>query len=171
MTFAPGDRVHLAGLGTGTIREPRGGGRYAINIKGRIVIAAAGDLELANPLRKPHKPRATASAAPARPAAPAAPVAPSRPALSEQSESLVTRSHPAAPGIDLHGMTVDDAIAAVELFVNDALLAGHAQARVIHGRGAGRVKAAVHHYFRQLPAVASFRLDPANPGVTIVTFA
>jgi hypothetical protein len=33
------------------------------------------------------------------------------------------------------------------------------------------VKAAVHHYFRQLPAIASFRLDPANPGVTIVTFA
>lgn len=165
MTFAPGDRVHLAGLGTGTIREPRGGGRYAINIKGRIVIAAAGDLELADPLRKPRKPRATA------PAAPAGPAAPSRPALSEQSESKGTRSHSAAPGIDLHGMTVDDAIAAVELFVNDALLAGHAHARVIHGRGAGRVKAAVHHYFRHLPAVASFRLDPANPGVTIVTFA
>ena len=49
MTFLPGARVHLAGLGTGTIREVRSGKRYAVEIKGRLVIAAAGDLELADP--------------------------------------------------------------------------------------------------------------------------
>ena len=85
-------------------------------------------------------------------------------------------SHPAAPArtqpsLDLHGKTVDEAIEAVEVWVNDVLLAGHGEARVIHGRGGGRLKAALHQYLRGLGAVASFRVDPRNPGVTIVTFA
>lgn len=160
MTFAPGERVHLAGIGTGTIREARSGERYLVDIKGRAVIAAAADLTAADPPSKrrtrPHPP------APGR-------IQP-HPAASGRTEP-----HPAAPGrtqpsLDLHGRTVDEALADVELFVNDALLDGHGEVRVIHGRGGGRVKAAVHHYLRQLPAVASFRLDPANPGVTIVTF-
>jgi len=177
MTFAPGDRVHLAGLGTGIIREARGAARFAVEIKGRVVVAAAGDLELADPPSKPRKHRAIA------------PAAPSRPALSERSESKGTRSHPAAPAapsrtqphpvapgapgasLDLHGKTVDEAIAAVEVWVNDVLLAGHGEARVIHGRSGGRLKLAVHRYLRGVHAVASYRIDPQNPGVTIVTFA
>jgi DNA-nicking Smr family endonuclease len=34
----------------------------------------------------------------------------------------------------LHGKTVDEALADVERFVNDALLDGHGEVRVIHGR-------------------------------------
>ena len=145
MIFAPGDWVHLAGLGTGTIRDVRGGGCYAVEIKGRIVIAAAVDLEPAHS-PAPSKRRANA---------PNALSAPGR----------------TQPSLDLHGKTVEDAIASVEVFVNDALLAGHVEARLIHGRSGGRLKSAVHRYLRGLHAVASFRVDPQNPGVTIVTFA
>ena len=146
MTFLPGARVHLSGLGTGIVREVRSGGRYAVEIKGRLVIAAAADLEVAD---SPNR---------ARPHAPGG-----------------TRSHPVGPGdtwasLDLHGKTVIEARDAVEVFVNAALLEGCAQARVIHGRSGGRVKAAVHQYLRGLSAVASFRLDPQNPGVTLVHF-
>jgi DNA mismatch repair protein MutS2 len=164
MTFAPGDRVHLAGLGTGTIRESRGTGRYAIDIKGRIIIAAAGDLELADLPIKPGKHRA----------APAAPGAPGRtqPHLAAPGR---TWPHQAAPGhtwpvLDLHGKTVDEALAAVEVWVNDLLLAGHGDARVIHGRSGGRLKSAVHRYLRGLQAVASVRVDPHNAGVTHIAF-
>jgi dsDNA-specific endonuclease/ATPase MutS2 len=162
MTFAPGDRVHLAGIGTGIVREVRGGRRFAVEIKGRIVIAALADLERADPPRR----------VPDAPSAPSAPSAPGR-----------TQPHLAAPGapssapgrtqpsLDLHCMTVEQALAAVEVWVNDELLAGHGEARVIHGRGGGRLKSAVHQYLRGLSAVASFRIDPQNPGVTIVTFA
>jgi DNA mismatch repair protein MutS2 len=147
MTFLSGARVHLSGLGTGLIREVRSGGRYAVEIKGRLVIAAAADLEVADP---PSRSR---------------PPAPGR-----------TKSHLAAAGrtcasLDLHGKTAVEARDAVEVFVNAALLEGCAQARVIHGRSGGRVKAAVHQYLRGLSAVASFRLDPQNPGVTVVHFA
>ena len=48
---------------------------------------------------------------------------------------------------------------------------GARQIRVIHGRSGGRLKAAVHGYLRGLTAVKSFRVDPRNEGVTIVTFA
>jgi DNA-nicking Smr family endonuclease len=174
MTFTPGDRVHLAGLGTGTIRAARGGGRYAIDIKGRVIIAAAGDLEPADSPSRPAKPRAIAPSAPSAPGAPGAPGR-TRP---HQAAPGRTRPHQAAPGrtqapaeLDLHGKTVDEALAAVEVWVNDALLAGHGDARVIHGRSGGRLKSAVHQYLRGLRAVASFRVDPQNPGVTIVTFA
>lgn len=169
MTFLPGTRVHLAGLGTGSIREARSGGRYVVEIKGRIVIAAAADLELAAPAGKarekrergtalrqaqgsPEQRRATAGLRPVHSGAPSAPDAP-------------------GPSLDLHGKTVAEARDALEAFVNDALLEGCAHARVIHGRSGGRVKTAVHQYLRGLSAVASFRVDPQNPGVTVVTFA
>jgi hypothetical protein len=155
MTFAPGDRVHLAGIGTGIVREARRGGRYAIEIKGRTFVAVAADLEPTHP----PAPSRTRLAAPSR----------TSPHLAAPGR---TRLHPVAPGaLDLHGKTVDEAVAAVEVWVNDALLAGHGEARVIHGRSGGRLKSAVHQYLRRLPTVASFRLDPQNPGVTIVTFA
>ena len=187
MTFEPGDRVHLAGLGTGIIVEARGARRYAVDIKGRIVVAAAGDLELANATTQSAKKRAATPAAPA-PAAPVEPVEPVAPGRtrahlaapgrtrSHPAAHGRTRSHPAAPArtqpsLDLHGKTVDEAIEAVEVWVNDVLLAGHGEARVIHGRGGGRLKAALHQYLRGLGAVDSFRVDPRNPGVTIVTFA
>ena len=152
MTFVPGDRVHLAGLGTGIIVEARGTRRYAVDINGRIVVAATSDLEPAHARTRSAKKRAPRSAAPGR-----------------------TREHPAAPGqtqpsLDLHGKTVDEALEAVVVWMNDVLLAGHGEARVIHGRGGGRLKAALHQYLRGLGAIASFRVDPGNPGVTIVTF-
>jgi len=146
-TFASGDRVHLAGLGTGIIREVRSGGRYVVEIKGRAVVAAGGQLELASRAR--GRPQETAQVEATRP--------PSTPRVS-------------SPSIDLHGMTIDEALEALEVFINDALLGGSHEVGVIHGRSGGRIKAAVHRYLRQLPAIAAARLDPHNPGVTIVTF-
>jgi DNA mismatch repair protein MutS2 len=118
--FSPGDRVHFAGLGTGIVRDARGLNRYAVEIKGRVVIAHA-------------MPRA-------------------------------------AVQLDLHGKTAAEAAELVEAFVDDALRAGHAELRIIHGRSGGRVKAAVHQYLKRLAAVRSFSLDPRNAGVTIVSF-
>ena len=146
MGYAPGDVVHLAGLGTGTVREPRGRGRYAVEIKGRLVVVAASNLAIVDSPGKSQRRRA--------PSAPSAPSALGAP----------------GPSIDLHGKTVEEAVSAVELFVNDALLAGHGEVRIIHGRGGGRVKNAVHQFLRALPNVAAFRVDPRNPGVTIVSF-
>lgn len=149
MTFSPGDLVHLAGLGTGAVLEIRGRDRYAIDIKGRVVVAAARDLQRADAPRGPRrKHEATAS---------------------EGAEPRARTQ--AVPSIDLHGRTPAEAVELIDAFVNEALLTGHGGALIVHGRGGGKVKTAVHQYLRQLASIASFRLDPRNPGVTIVTFA
>jgi DNA mismatch repair protein MutS2 len=70
--------------------------------------------------------------------------------------------------LDLHGKTVLEALDALDSFINDALLEGGDDVQVIHGRGGGKLKAAVHGRLRQLPSVRAFRLDPTNPGVTMV---
>jgi len=145
VNFVPGDRVHVATLGTGIVREVRNGGRYLIELKGRSVLVAGSQLEPASKRRQPKRPPAELNP----PAPEAAPVA--------------------APSLDLHGKTVVEALDALEAFLNDALLGGGADVRVIHGRSGGRIKTAVHGRLRQLPSVRAFRVDPRNPGVTIVT--
>jgi DNA mismatch repair protein MutS2 len=143
-TFVAGDRVHVAGLGTGIVREARNGGRYLIELKARSMVVAGSQLEPA-PQRaaaKQHPPKTTAD-----PAAVA----------STRSRSL-----------DLHGKTVPEALDALDSFLNDALLEGVDDVRVIHGRSGGKLKAAVHGRLAELTSVRAFRVDPGNPGVTIV---
>jgi DNA mismatch repair protein MutS2 len=70
--------------------------------------------------------------------------------------------------IDLHGMTVADALERAERALNDALLADESELRLIHGRSGGRIKSALHQWLKGAPSVRKFRLDPRNEGVTIV---
>jgi DNA mismatch repair protein MutS2 len=146
VSFSIGDRVHLPGIGTGTVLDSRGGDRYAVDIKGRVVIANEQDLQPAELKRERSKGSVVA------------------PDTEEPASS-------ASPALDLHGRTVAEAVAAVETFVNDALLSGRREVRIIHGRGGGRVRSAVHGYLRKVTAITSFRVDSRNPGVTIVHFA
>jgi dsDNA-specific endonuclease/ATPase MutS2 len=150
-TFVAGDRVHVATLGTGIVREVRNGGRYLIELKGRSMVVAGSQLEPAPERRAAKQPRAS-KPHPSKPSA-ADPVA-------------VTATHSRV--LDLHGKTVLEALDALDSFLNDALLDGCDDVRVIHGRSGGKVKAAVHGRLAQLPSVRAFRLDPTNPGVTVV---
>ncbi len=67
-------------------------------------------------------------------------------------------------------MTAEEAVAAVDAFLDDAILASHTEVRIIHGRSGGRLRAAVHKRLRAISSVRSFRLDETNPGVTVVVF-
>ena len=149
MTFAPGDEVHVAALGKGVVREVRNGGRYLVELKGRAIVAAEGQLSPVPRRKRPGAPGGCSS-------------------QTSVPDSSGTASH-VATSVDLHGMTVEEAVAALDAFLNDALLAGHTEVRVIHGRSGGRLRAAVHARLKQLPVVRAFRLAPANPGVTIIT--
>ena len=145
MVFAPGDRVHIVRLGTGVVREVRNGGRYVIEIKGRTMIVEGDQME-----RAAERPgRGTKSAPP------------------EPHSGSTARG--VAASLDLHGKTVEEALAALDIFLNDAILAALPEVRVIHGRSGGRLKSAVHKRLRELPPVRAFRVDPGNPGVTLVT--
>ena len=71
--------------------------------------------------------------------------------------------------IDLHGLTVDEALLRADEALNEALLADRQEVRFIHGRSGGRIRAALHRRLRDIPSVQAFRLDPRNPGVTIAS--
>ena len=146
MPFIPGDLVHVAGLGKAIVREVRNGGRYLVELKSRRVIVAESDL--APDEGKKRKPQRQAVPAPAEPAR--------------------VRSH-APASIDLHGMTASEAVAAVDAFLSDAMLASLDEVRIVHGRSGGTLRAAVHARLKQVGSVRAFRLDPSNPGVTMVT--
>jgi dsDNA-specific endonuclease/ATPase MutS2 len=143
--FAPGDGVHVAKLGKGVVREVRNGRRYVVELKGRSLIVAEDQL---SPLEE------------RRPSGPEHAAEPHLPAD-------LARDHVPA-FIDLHGMTTIEAVTALDGFLDDAIRASHSEVRVIHGRSGGRVKAAVQARLRTISSVRSFRVDPSNPGVTIV---
>ena len=147
MPFSVGDSVHLRGIGTGVVREIRRGGRYVVVVKNTAMVVTAAQLE---PAEAPRRDRASRETVPH--------------ATADDSR----RRGNAPTSIDLHGRTALEAEAAVDEFLNEALLAGLATVLIVHGRSGGRVKQAVHARLRQLPSIRAFRLDPANPGVTIV---
>ena len=75
--------------------------------------------------------------------------------------------------INLLGKTVDEAVAELDKYLDDAYLAHMTQVTVIHGRGTGALRKAVHQQLARLKYVKSYRLGEfgeGDMGVTIVTF-
>jgi len=75
------------------------------------------------------------------------------------------------PELDLRGNTIDDAIVAVDKYLDDAFLSSLAQVRIIHGKGTGALREAIQSHLRNHPHVKHFRLaDPSQggSGVTVV---
>jgi DNA mismatch repair protein MutS2 len=73
--------------------------------------------------------------------------------------------------VRLLGLTTDEARAAVEKFLDDAVLAGHREVRLVHGKGTGALRRTVEACLRGHPLVNGFRLaEPAagGAGVTVV---
>jgi DNA mismatch repair protein MutS2 len=73
--------------------------------------------------------------------------------------------------LNLLGKRVDEALEAVEKFLDDVLLAGHKVVRIVHGKGTGRLRQAIHDYLRSHPQVRSFELAPLHEGGEGVTIA
>ena len=71
------------------------------------------------------------------------------------------------------GKTVDEAIAALDKYLDDAYLAHMPSVRVVHGKGTGALRNAVHGHLKRLKYVKSYRLGEfgeGDAGVTIVEF-
>lgn len=92
--------------------------------------------------------------------------------VAEKKRRMKKGASPTAPtlSLDLHGMRVEEAISAVDSRINSAIMAGAESLRIVHGKGTGRIKDALHRYLSQLEAVKRFRLDETNAGVTWVYF-
>jgi dsDNA-specific endonuclease/ATPase MutS2 len=149
--FSAGDHVQTP-LGKGVVRELRNNGRVLVQVRDRALEFRGREI---SPLEAPSRrgKRQPPSGA-----------------------DLPAAREPAPPGraanvpleIDLHGLTVQEALARIEQALNDALLADVPELRFIHGRSGGRVRGALHRRLGEIRSVRWFRVDPRNEGVTIV---
>lgn len=71
--------------------------------------------------------------------------------------------------IDLRGMTGDEAISQIEVFLDNAIVAGLHRVDIIHGKGTGALRKRVTEYLKSHPHVRSFRLGEWNEGGAGVT--
>ncbi len=72
------------------------------------------------------------------------------------------------PLIDLHGYDVESARVATDDFINDNLILKNPKILIIHGKGKGLVKKAVHSELLIRKEVREFHVDNFNDGLTIV---
>ena len=78
-------------------------------------------------------------------------------------------------GIELNllGKTSDEAISELDKYLDDAYIAHLPSVRIVHGKGTGALRKAVHNYLRRCKIVAEYHLGEfgeGDAGVTIVTF-
>ena len=85
----------------------------------------------------------------------------------------MSKSAAVSTEINLIGMTVDEAIAHLDKYLDDAYLAHVPSVRIVHGKGTGALRTAVHQYLKRYKHVKSFRLGTfgeGDAGVTIAEF-
>jgi DNA mismatch repair protein MutS2 len=85
---------------------------------------------------------------------------------------VATREVP--PSIMVRGLTTEEALAQVDKYLDEAVLAGLSSVTVIHGKGEGILRAAIHRFLADHPHVKGFRLGGPGEGgigVTVVNLA
>ena len=83
------------------------------------------------------------------------------------------KSKSVSPEINVIGLTVEDAIFAIDKYLDDCYLANLPNARIVHGKGTGKLRDGIHAFLRKHPHVKSFRLGTfgeGEMGVTVVEF-
>jgi DNA mismatch repair protein MutS2 len=147
--FEPGDRVRLPSLNAEGVITGIEGNQAEVQI-GRLRIRARLE-ELVTPGGEPE----------ALAAQPAIRTSASRPALAS--------AEPPPLEIDLRGQTVDEALEALDRYLDAAFLAGLPFVRVIHGKGTGRLRQAIRRQLQDNIYVASFEAGGPRQGAEGVT--
>jgi DNA mismatch repair protein MutS2 len=139
--YREGEIVHVKPLRKdGTVCEVLGGKRYRVAVGSMVLACSADDLTTPN----------------------------GRPAERTSAPVNLPKVSPPPESIDLHGLTVDEAIRKLSAWLDRATLAGLSHVKVIHGLGSGRVQRAVHEQLAAMPTIRHFKINEWNPGETDV---
>ena len=99
------------------------------------------------------------------------PYAPKKLKHSSKGRIGMSKSLSVSPEINLLGKTVDEAVAELDKYLDDALLSHLNTVRVVHGKGTGALRKGIHEYLRRQKHVKSYHLaefGEGDAGVTIV---
>ena len=97
----------------------------------------------------------------------------------EQSKGVSThavaagRTKTAKTELDVRGMMLEEALAAVDKYLDEAVMSSLNTVTIIHGKGTGVLRAGIGDYLKRHPLVAEYRLGrygEGENGVTVVTF-
>ena len=88
-----------------------------------------------------------------------------------QDASVTERKLQFKPELDVRGERLSDAIDIVTHYIDDAVMLGMGQVRIIHGKGTGVLREEIQKYLRSLPGISARDEDirQGGTGVTIVT--
>ncbi len=144
----PGERVWLVPLNeVALVRRALDKERVLVDIGGRRIQVKRSELRAAPPDAPRRKP-------------------------SGWSGKLIIAQRPAPPlELQLHGLSVNEALPLVESYLDRLLLADRGQGMIVHGKGTGTLRRAVRHLLAEHPCVKSFSaapLDQGGEGVTLV---
>ena len=92
---------------------------------------------------------------------------------SGSSNIKMSKSFGISPEINVLGMTVDEAVAQLDKYLDDAYIAHLPQVRIVHGKGTGALRAGIHEHLKRLKYIKEFHLGgfgEGDAGVTIVVF-
>lgn len=159
-----GAKVRLKNLGAQGVITTLSEDEAEVQVGVLRVRARLSDLETGPAPESPAAPPMRRSSKPEPAAAPA----PNAAAIPESSA-------PASPGmeLDLRGQRVDDALDALDRYLDSAYLAGLPWARIIHGKGTGKLREAIRQSLQSHPHIRSFESGgekEGGEGVTVVKF-
>ena len=92
--------------------------------------------------------------------------------LPQERKKIDIKASSVSSTLDLRGLTVEDAYIETDRFIDNALLAGLKEVTLLHGKGTGALRSALHEYLKKHPHCEKFRLGQygeGDAGVTIVT--
>ena len=87
------------------------------------------------------------------------------------NSSLSERRLNFTPNIDIRGQRLDEAIPTVTRFIDDAIMVGVSEVRILHGKGNGILKEEIRKYLKITPGVRSFadeHIEHGGSGITVV---
>ncbi|NMB76986.1 MAG: endonuclease MutS2 [Myxococcales bacterium] len=157
--FQPGDRVTVLPLG-------RTGEVTAVDRRTGMLSVQLGSMGMRVPFEQARREPAAAARPGKQPGA--GRPAPSSPAPADGAPDPLRH---ADNTLDLRGLRVDEALAAVEAFLDRLYGAGEAAAFLLHGHGTGALKSAVRNYLRRSPYAKRHEpapIDQGGDGVTVV---
>lgn len=89
------------------------------------------------------------------------------------SSSISERRLNFKPTIDVRGQRADEALESVSRFVDDAIMVGIGEVKILHGKGNGILKEEIRKYLKVVPGVLSLKdevLEQGGSGITVVKF-
>jgi DNA mismatch repair protein MutS2 len=85
--------------------------------------------------------------------------------------NIIHKQSQFSPTLDIRGKRVDETIQLLDQFIDDALLLGQAELKILHGKGEGVLRKVVRDHLKKIKAVASLKdehVERGGDGITVV---